>query len=52
LVPFVGADIHLKSLNKLTGIDKVFLSEVKLANFSVVLSNLFVVGAGNLGLLV
>jgi hypothetical protein len=48
LIPFVSTDIHFESFDVLTSVDEVFLSEVELAYFSVMLSNLSVVGSSNL----
>jgi hypothetical protein len=43
LVPFVGTNIHLESLNKLTCVDEVLLSQIKLTNLNVVMCDLFVI---------
>jgi len=48
LIPFVSTDIHFEGFDILTSVDEVFLSKVKLAYFSVMLSNLSVVGSSNL----
>lgn len=43
LIPLVAANVHFKGLNKFTGIDEVFLSEIKLSDLSIVSRNLFIV---------
>jgi len=47
LIPLISSYIHLKGFDKLTGIDVVLLSKIKLSNFSVVFSDSFVIGSGN-----
>jgi len=47
LFPFVSSHVHLKGLYVLSSVDEVFLSQVELTNFSVVLGDLSVVRSSN-----
>lgn len=51
LVPLVCTNIHFKCLNKLTSLNKVFFSEIKLTALSIMTRNLFEIWTGHFCLL-
>ena len=48
LVPLIRSNVHLKSFNELSCIDKVLLSKIKLSDFRVMSGDLLVVGSADL----